>query len=41
MVPYAEDGSLTVFQRLVLITYPCIDVLMLAVLARLVLGGGS
>jgi len=41
MVPYAQDGTLTVFQRLVLVTYPCIDVLMLAVLARLVLGGGS
>ena len=40
MVPYANDPELTNLQRLASVAYPCIDVVMLAVLARLVLSGG-
>jgi len=35
MVPYAKDPTLTLLQRLVSISYPLIDVLLLAGLARL------
>lgn len=41
MSPYAQDPSLTGTQKLVTMAYPSIDVLMLVMLARLLLGGGA
>ncbi|MCC6790225.1 MAG: EAL domain-containing protein [Thermomicrobiales bacterium] len=41
MSPYAQDPALTGLQKLVSMAYPTIDVLMLVMLARLLLGGGS
>ena len=41
MAPYAEDPELTNLQRLTSIAYPCADILNLAMLARLLLGGGA
>ena len=41
MKPYAEDPSLTVIERLVSITYPLMDVLLLAVVVRLLLVPGG
>ena len=40
MVPYASDPSLTTLQKVVSIAYPVEDVLMIAMMARLLLGGG-
>jgi diguanylate cyclase (GGDEF)-like protein/PAS domain S-box-containing protein len=40
MKPYAEDPSLTVLERLVSITYPLMDVLLLAFVVRLLLVPG-
>jgi diguanylate cyclase (GGDEF)-like protein/PAS domain S-box-containing protein len=40
MKPYAEDPSLTVLERLVSITYPLMDVLLLAFVMRLLLAPG-
>ncbi|CAA9518134.1 MAG: diguanylate cyclase/phosphodiesterase (GGDEF & EAL domains) with PAS/PAC sensor(s) [uncultured Thermomicrobiales bacterium] len=40
MSPYANDPSLTLLQRLTSIAYPSVDVLMLAVAARLVFAPG-
>ncbi len=39
--PYAVDTSLTVLERAVSLAYPLGDLLLLAVLARLVVGGGA
>lgn len=41
MVPYAKDESLTFLQRYVSISYPFMDVLMLALAARLVFTPGT
>lgn len=40
MVPHIQDQELTNAQRIVSMTYPVADVLMLVMLARLMLGGG-
>ena len=38
--PYATDAALTLPEKIVSIAYPCMDVLILAVLARLVVAAG-
>jgi PAS domain S-box-containing protein len=40
MAPHAEDSSLTLFERSVLLAYPLADVLVLAVLARFMIAPG-
>ena len=41
MKPYAEDPSLTLVERVISITYPLMDVLLLAVVVRLLLMPGA
>jgi diguanylate cyclase (GGDEF)-like protein/PAS domain S-box-containing protein len=41
MEPYAEDPSLSLFERLTSITYPLMDVLLLAVVVRMLLVPGE
>ncbi len=41
MEPYANDASMTLFARLVSISYPLVDVLLLALVARLLLAPGA
>ena len=41
MKPAATDGSLTVLGRVIAIAYPAADVLLLALLARLLVGAGA
>ena len=40
MAPYAHDGQLTLLTKLVSLAYPAMDLLVLAIAARLVLRGG-
>jgi diguanylate cyclase (GGDEF)-like protein/PAS domain S-box-containing protein len=40
MVPYAEDETLTLLQKLVSIAYPSMDIAMLLIVARLFFAGG-
>jgi PAS domain S-box-containing protein len=40
MAPYAQDPSLTLFQKLISMAYPLMDLLLLAVLVRLAVGVG-
>ena len=41
MAPYAEDGSLTTLMKIVSISYPMMDVLLVAVVVRFLLAPGS
>jgi diguanylate cyclase len=41
MAPYAEDGSLTTLVKVVSISYPMMDVLLIAVIVRLLLAPGA
>src|SRR5207247_1042855 len=38
MLPYANDPSLSLFEKVVSIAYPLMDVLLLALVARLLVG---
>src|SRR3954470_1442403 len=40
MAPYAQDPTLTIFQKLISMAYPLMDLLLLAVLVRLAVGIG-
>jgi diguanylate cyclase (GGDEF)-like protein len=40
IAPYATDAALTMSEKIVSIAYPCMDVLLLGVAARLVVGAG-
>ncbi|MFL5736759.1 MAG: ATP-binding protein [Actinomycetota bacterium] len=40
MAPYAQDPTLTIFQKLISMAYPLMDLLLLAVLVRLAVGVG-